>query len=236
MTRAAAFPLLLAAGIALCPGLCQAATADLPVEIGGGFSVPVASLKETMARYRFRSTVHQKFDYSCGSAALATLLTYHYETPTTEEETIRAMLIGGDQTKIQREGFSLLDIKNYLEARGFRADGFEATLEQIIEFGAPGIALIQDNGYRHFVVIKGVHDGKVLVGDPALGARVLRRAEFERLWVNHVFFVIHSHRKVARFNVAAQWQVAPSAVLGDALSRQSLSTMMLMRLDPATHF
>jgi predicted double-glycine peptidase len=236
MISAARWPALILALVALSPGRVSAATADLPADIAGGFSVPVVSLKETMARYRFGSTIHQKFDFSCGSAAVATLLTYHYETPVSEEDAIRVMFSRGDQLKIQREGFSLLDMKNFLEGRGFQADGFEATLEQIVQFGAPGIALIEDNGYRHFVVIKGVHDGKVLVGDPAIGGRILPRRDFERLWVNHVFFVIHSHREQAHFNVVAQWQLTPRAVLGDAISRESLAGITLLRTNRATDF
>lgn len=223
------------AGAAALRG-AHAATVDLPTAIAGGAAVPVASLKETMARYRFRSTIHQKFDFSCGSAAVATLLTYHYDTPTSQDDAFRFMFIAGDQAKIQREGFSLLDIKTFLETRGFHADGFEATLGQVVQFGAPGIALIEDNGYRHFVVLKGVRGGKVLLGDPAVGARVLSSADFERVWLNHIFFVIHSHRKQALFNVSAQWQLTPSMVLGEALNRQSLAGITLLRTNRVTDF
>lgn len=232
-TLLAAVALLALAGSA--PSAAQS-SAVLPGEIAGGFSVPVESFKQTMQRSRFRSTVQQQYDFSCGSAAVATLLTHHYATPTSEEEAIRAMFARGNQEKIRAEGFSLLDMKTYLAQRGFAADGFEATVEQIVQFGAPGIALIQDNGYRHFVVVKGVRDGALLLGDPALGGRILSRAEFERVWVNHVFFVIHSHRERARFNVPAQWQILPSAVLADAVSRQSLIAGTLLRLDRGREF
>jgi uncharacterized protein len=226
----------LVGALALASPLGHAAAAEIPAEVAGGFSVPLTSLKESMARFRFRSTVHQQYDFSCGSAAVATLLTYHYEAPTSEQEALQAMYARGEQAKILREGFSLLDIKVFLEAKGFKADGFEATLEQVVEFGSPGIVLVQDNGYRHFVVLKGVRNNKVLLGDPAIGARVMERAEFERLWMNHIFFVIHSHRKAARFNVAGQWQVAPRPALGDALSHESLMGITLFRLNRATNF
>jgi predicted double-glycine peptidase len=220
----------------LGPAAAHGGTALLPAEVAGGFAVPVTSLKETTLRWKFRSTVPQRFDFSCGSAAVATLLTHHYNAPTSEQSAIEAMYVRGDRVKIQREGFSLLDMKLYLEQRGYRADGFEATLEQIVEFGAPGIVLMQDNGYRHFVVLKGVHDGKVLLGDPAVGARILKREDFERLWLNHIFFVIHSHRQQAAFNVPAQWHIAPSAILGSALDRQSLMSITLLRPDPLRDF
>jgi predicted double-glycine peptidase len=119
---------LAAAVTSLAAGRAMAGTAVLPAEIAGGFAVPVTSLKVTTLRWKFRSTVPQKWDFSCGSAAVATLLTYHYNTPTSEESAIAVMYVRGDQAKIRREGFSLLDMKLYLEQHGFRADGFEATL------------------------------------------------------------------------------------------------------------
>ena len=112
---------------------------ELPPEFGGAYSVPVKSMKTILAEIKFRTTVRQKFDFSCGSAAVATLLTHHYQRPVTEEEVIKVMYAKGDQAKIQREGFSLLDMKQYLETNGFLADGFEATVDQIIKFGAPGL-------------------------------------------------------------------------------------------------
>lgn len=210
--------------------------AELPAEFGGAYSVPVKSMKAMLAGIRFRTTVQQKYDFSCGSAAVATLLTHHYQRPVTEEEVIKAMYAKGDQAKIQREGFSLLDMKLYLESKGFQADGFEATVDQIIKFSAPGIVLVQDNGYKHFVVMKGVQNGKVLLGDPALGSRIMARAEFEKIWVSHIFFVVHNNRELAQFNVPSHWYVRPVAFLSDAIGRDSLAAITLLRPDPATDF
>jgi predicted double-glycine peptidase len=213
----------------------RAGTVELPIEAGGSFSVPVKSMKQALAEMRFRSTVPQKYDFSCGSAAVATLLTYHYGRRASEEQVIQEMFARGDKPKIQREGFSLLDMKLYLESKGFRADGFEATLEQVVKFGAPGIVLIQDSGYKHFVVLKGVEKDWVLLGDPARGGRIMSREEFESIWQGRVFFVIHSHRNTSRFNVASQWHTRPSAVLGDAINRESLMGITLLRR-PTTDF
>jgi uncharacterized protein len=210
--------------------------AELPAEFGGAYSVPVKSMKDMLAEIRFRTTIRQKFDFSCGSAAVATLLTHHYQRPVSEEDVIKVMYAKGDQAKIQREGFSLLDMKLYLESVGFQADGFEATVDQIVKFGAPGILLVQDNGYKHFVVMKGVQNGKVLLGDPALGSRIMAREEFEKIWVSHIFFVVHNNRELAQFNVPSHWYVRPVAFLSDAIGRDSLAAITLLRPDPATDF
>jgi hypothetical protein len=197
----------------------------LPGASSGAYTVRVTSLKEA----KFRRTVKQQYDFSCGSAALATLLAYHYGDPVSEAQVFQYMYERGDQAKIQREGFSLLDIKIYLESHGYKADGFETSLDKLASVGVPAIVLISDNGYHHFVVVKGMLAGKVLVGDPSIGSRIIPRSEFERLWSNGIVFVITSKRDLATFNADAEWSTG-MAPLGTAISRDALSsTMIFMR-------
>lgn len=212
------------AGLALClliaglPGLPRAAALDLPSGGGGAFSVPVRSLLET----RFRATVRQQYDFSCGSAALATLLTHQYGLRISEEEAFREMYARGDQAKIRREGFSLLDMKRFLQGRGFEADGFEASLQNLQEAGLPAIALISENGYLHFVVVKGLRHGRVLFSDPSAGERLLPLERFEQVWQHRLLFVIHNRRELARFNRAEDWTPAPLAPLRQGIPRDSM--------------
>lgn len=220
--------LLVATG--LCPfAVCTAGTVSLPFQIGGAFTVPVVSMKEA----RYRTMIRQQFDFSCGSAALSTLLTYHYGHAVTEQTVFEEMFARGDRAKIRREGFSLLDMKRYLEAHGFEADGFEAPLEGLKDAAIPAIVLINDKGYHHFVVIKGIRDGRVLIGDPSGGTRGLTRAAFDALWVNHILFVITNRQDLARFNVASDWRVAPKAPIGGGIGRDGLSALALPKLGPS---
>ena len=81
----------------------------------GTFTPSVTSLLES----RFRTVVHQERDYSCGSAAVATLLSFHYDHPVSEDSAFTAMFVAGDQDTIQRYGFSLADMQRYLASLGF---------------------------------------------------------------------------------------------------------------------
>lgn len=191
----------------------------------GNFTVTVASMKER----RFKTTIKQQFDFSCGSAALATLLSHHYEDPVSEQQVFKEMYDKGDQEKIRKEGFSLLDMKNYLEARGYMADGFRVPLEKLREVGVPAIVLINSKGYRHFVVVKGVTGREVLLGDPSLGTRTVRRSEFEDMW-NGLIFLVRNKKSVAmsHFNNRAEWGSRARAPLGDALNRNELANVTLL--------
>src|ERR1700726_3026771 len=115
-----------------------------------------------------------------------------------------------------------------MERKFFRACGgsepraVRASLDTLAKVGVPGIALISDHGYRHFVVVKGLNEDRVLIGDPALGARILTRREFERARVADLFFVIRSHRDIAQFNSMADWSATLTAPLSSAIDRNLL--------------
>lgn len=206
--------------------LPQAGAIELTVPGGARLRVPVASLKEV----RFHSTLRQQYDFSCGSAALATLLTHHYGHPVSEQQVFEHMYLRGNQPKIRREGFSLLDMQGFLAARGFRADGFALPLQKLIDARLPAIVLVSDKGYHHFVVVKGVADGRVLIGDPSTGTRVLTEAAFEAIWSSRLLFVIHGYPAPPRFNSAADWRAAPRAPLAQAIDRGGLGGLTIPKL------
>ena len=198
---------------------------DLDYSLTGDFKVRVGSLREA----RFKTIILQRYDYSCGSAALASLLTYHYGRPTTEEEVFKAMFATGDQEKIQREGFSLLDMKAHLARQGLSADGFKVSLDRIAELGVPVITLINTGGYRHFVIVKGIDDDEVLIGDPAQGVLIAKKERFKPAWSGIALIIRNeASRGKANFNLAQDWRVRQKAPFGNALTRDSLANFTLL--------
>ena len=206
----------------------HASSASISVPYSGNYSIRLTSLKEA----RFKTTIAQQYDFSCGSAATATLLTFQYGHPVSEADVFRQMYADGDRAKIRQQGFSLLDMQRYLGSLGYEADGFALPLEKLSEEGLPAIVLLNDRGYRHFVVVKGIHRGRVLVGDPARGTRAIPRVDFDRLWDNHVLFVIHNRRESAGFNRPGDWRTTPLAPLELGVQRQGLQNVVMPKRGP----
>ena len=216
------------AAAALLAAACPPAFAlELPLA-GARFNLPVASVRQL----RFGATLRQQFDFSCGSAALATLLTYHYGRPVSEQRVFEHMYLNGDQNKIRKEGFSMLDMQRFLAAHGLRGDGFELPLDKLAAARLPAIVLVSERGYHHFVVIKGIANGRVLVGDPSSGARAMPRAAFETIWLGKLLFVIHGDSGVAGFNAAADWRAAPAAPLEIGIGRDAPMLPVMPKLGP----
>ena len=215
--------MLLAALLLAAAGAAQAG--ELDYSLTGDFKVQVTSLREA----RFRTIILQKLDYSCGSAAVASLLTYHYERPTAEETVFRAMFDTGDQERIQREGFSLLDMKVHLARQGLVADGYQLSLDRLQQIGVPVITLVNFGGYRHFVIIKGMDEDEVLIGDPSAGVIIMKKDKFLPAWSGIALIVRNeASRGKEHFNLAQDWRIRQKAPFGNALTRDSLANFTLL--------
>lgn len=173
-----------------------------PEAIGSNYSVRVVSWWDIP----FRTIVRQRYDFSCGSAAVATLLTHQYGLKTAENEPFMAMWNAGDRKTIRKAGFSMLDMKTYLISRGFKTEGFRMPIGDFRKLTQPSIVLLNLNGYRHFVVVKGVRGDTVLVGDPMRGLTKYRIEDFAKVWNGIVLTITYApDRQQGRYNLAYDW-------------------------------
>jgi predicted double-glycine peptidase len=144
-----------------------------------------------MLEARQDKVVIQKYDISCGAAALATVLTYGEGDRVTEPEVATGLLAHTSAALVrQRQGFSLLDLKQFVQRRGLSADGYSGlTIDDLTGLGAV-IVPIQVNGFSHFVVFRGISGDRVLLADPAYGNRTMQVGYFTSIWEGNVGFTV----------------------------------------------
>jgi hypothetical protein len=157
---------------------------------------PVASLVE----FRERNVVVQEWDLSCGAAALATILNYQHGDPVSERDIATGMMsrteyLANPMLVTYRQGFSLLDLKRFVDDRGYNGVGLGRLTFKHLVVRAPMIVPINVYGYQHFVVFRGMLGNRVLLADPAFGNRTMLRSAFDNAWldfadVGHVGFVV----------------------------------------------
>ncbi|MBK1646517.1 peptidase C39 [Thiocapsa imhoffii] len=148
------------------------------------------------------NVVIQEWDLSCGAAALTTLLNQEFSDPITEQSVATALMqrpeyIANPELVSIREGFSLLDLKRLVDARGYHGVGLGRMTVADLERRAPVLVPINSRGYNHFVVFRGRVGDRVLLADPAWGNRTLTVQQFERAWIEyprigHVGFVVET--------------------------------------------
>ncbi|MFW6080876.1 MAG: C39 family peptidase [Desulfosalsimonas sp.] len=162
------------------------------VDVYSGAEVRIRHQVTPQEELSFKNMVSQEHDYSCGSAALATLLNYALGENLSEKQVIHGMMKHGDKEQISaRQAFSLLDMKRLCDVLGYQGGGYKAELEDIKNPDHwPCIVPIKVFGYRHFVVLKGVYQDRVFLADPFTGNVTYTLDKFEDAWYENVIFMV----------------------------------------------
>lgn len=169
-----------------------------PDFIPPGIDERIYGAERTWKDFRDAGVVRQGHDYSCGSAALATLLS-GAQADITEREILLEVLEGlSDDEKRQtmEQGLSLLNLKTVAQRRGFRAEGYRIDPEFLKTINRPVLVFIKPNGYRHFAVFRGIRGDRIFLADPARGNIRLPAFKFLDMWLEEdgkgVIFVVGS--------------------------------------------
>jgi uncharacterized protein len=168
-----------------------------------------ARVVKSLLEQRTDRVMLQKWDLSCGAAALGTLLRFGRGLEVTEREIAISMMnrteyVANPNIIRAREGFSLLDMRRYVASRGLVGVGLGAMTFEDLLARAPAIVPVRRHGYNHFVVFRGMLGNRVLLADPSFGARTVTRAQFEDLWrpsgaMGRVAFVVEGATAAASF-------------------------------------
>ena len=174
-------------------------------------SRPVISILEK----RHQNVVLQQWELSCAAAALATILRYQHGLPVSERMVALGMVkrkeyLANPELLRIRQGFSLLDLKRYVDNLGFEGQGLgQLSFTDLVDH-APIIVPIITRGYPHFVVFRGATSNAVLIADPAFGNVTMPIHKFKDAWIkyqkiNHVGFVVtHAGKLAAPGKLTAQ--------------------------------
>jgi len=146
--------------------------------------------RHTLQQLRYQYVVRQQTDYSCGAAALATLMIYYFGDETSERDILDLLIAGltpDDLNNKKKVGFSLLDLRRAAQKKGYQAEGFKLTSEQLKRLATPVIVFVQPLGYKHFAVLRGIDRGRVFLADPARGNLRMSMGRFLSEWGGLIF-------------------------------------------------
>jgi len=151
----------------------------------GVIHVPVVN----MIGMHFIHVVRQRTDFSCGAASLATILKYAFGQNVDEEEVIKGLFTVSNPAEVKKVGFSMLDLKKYVDKIGLKGEGYVLSPEDLNKIHIPVIVLLDLGGYKHFVVLEKTGKKHVYLADPALGNRIMPKEQFLKDWNRIVFAV-----------------------------------------------
>lgn len=175
-------------GLVMLAGMpAGAAPLKLPGIVPGAVVTPEVT---TFEEEKFEHVVRQKTDFSCGAASVTTILKYAYDRDVTRGQVLRGMLALSNPEEVRTKGFSMLDMKNYVQAHGFDGVGYKVSLDKLLEVKIPVVVLVDMQGYEHFVVLRRATPEHIFLADPALGNRTVAPATFKKEWNGIIFAIV----------------------------------------------
>ena len=141
---------------------------------------------QSLKALREKNIVMQQHDYSCGAAALATLIRYYWGDPMTESIVLVGILSTLEKDEIKdrvENGLSIADLEAAAEKLGYFAEVGSGTMKQLSEAKAPAIVRIIDGDFEHFVVYRGIIEDRVFLADPIRGHLRMPVEKFMCQWL-----------------------------------------------------
>lgn len=142
---------------------------------------------------RTENVVLQQRDFSCGAAALATIVKHFWGENVTETQILVGILGTLTPEELQERvanGLTLTDLKRVSEKAGYVAVLGKLEVDGLRESKVPLLVGITINGFDHFVVVRGVDDQFVYIADPAVGKIRVAIRDFEKQWQRNLVLAV----------------------------------------------
>jgi predicted double-glycine peptidase len=168
---------------------------------------------------KYAVTVRQQYDFTCGGAALATILTHYWGRPTKEVEVLdflKQRYPGHSWDALQKKGFSLEDLIFVANKLGFEAQAASLPADELAKLDGPVIVHVKKGDYEHFTVLRKRAGGRTYISDPVLGAIVRLDEEFDQEYTGAALAVWKTGAPLPKATQLARPYppLDPSAILG----------------------
>lgn len=150
---------------------------------------------------RRQNVVMQQRDYSCGAAALATLIRFHLHDDVTEIQLLREivkMLTAQEMKERVKNGLSMTDLRRLAVRLGYFSSSVRLDFDKLQKSKVPLIVGIVVNKYDHFVLYRGTDGKYVYLADPARGNVRTPIPEFKKQWQKNAALVVVKPGKVGK--------------------------------------
>lgn len=143
-----------------------------------------------------RNIVMQQRDYSCGAAALATVMRYYWNDTSenaTEDKLIQYLgevLTAEDLRDRIQNGLTMTDLEKVANKAGYDAAMVKGELSDLAKAETPVIVGLTIGEFDHFVVVRGVHGPWVYIADSIRGNLRERVPTFVQQWQEGAMLVI----------------------------------------------
>ena len=142
---------------------------------------------------RNENVVMQQRDFSCGAAALATVLVYYWGEDLSETAILLIIAKTLSREELEdrvRNGLTLTDLKRVAQIGGYTAVLGKLSIDSLRKSKLPLIVGITVNNYDHFVVYRGMDEEYVYLADPIFGKKRVKISDFAEQWQKNAILAV----------------------------------------------
>lgn len=156
--------------------------APITIHIG---NVKITKEARSAQAIKEENVIIQTTEYTCGAAALATLINSYLGGTATEAEVIKL-------AKPEPErGLNLLQLKRVAEAKGYKAIGYQMNIKHLQNLGHPTLLFVKfEENKKHFTIFKGIKGDRIFLADPSQGNIRMSIDRFLKIWNGIVLVVM----------------------------------------------
>ena len=150
-------------------------TVLLVLLLGLTWASPPASYREL----RYEGVVGQTEWFTCGPAALSTLLSKYYGLENASEGELLELSVKameGADSNIEESGVTALALMHVANAQGVAAKGFSVTMDELkTYFESNGLPLLihVTKPELHYVIAVGIVNDQIVLADPSFGRKII---------------------------------------------------------------
>jgi len=138
---------------------------------------PALASPTSLRDLRYERMIGQTTWYTCGPAAVATLLSLYFGLPVSEADALEVALAAmGEIAAVEESGVTALALKAVLEGHGIQTRGYRVTLEALADYfqrGGLPVILHVTRPQLHYVLAEGLVAGQLVLADPSFGRRLM---------------------------------------------------------------
>lgn len=168
--------------------LLAAAAGGCSISGGSSYQRHVNSWKEV----KEKNVVIQASDYTCGPAALATLMRYYFGDDVSEQkvfEEAQKKLSPDEILDRRRDGFTMEDLRRTAVQLGYDSDYYNGPMKDLIGLPFPMVVHVVRDELKHFVVFRGATADRVYLADPSHGNIRIPAGEFAEEWTGNALYL-----------------------------------------------
>lgn len=142
---------------------------------------------------RDQSVVKQQRDYSCGAAALATVMRYYWGDDVSEYQVLRVIEANLTQDQLAdrfQRGLSISDLRLAAVKLQYQGTIGRISVPELYSVRIPVVVALRLDDYDHFVVVRGIVDDWVYLADPSRGNVRMPVGQFAERWIENALLVV----------------------------------------------